>query len=223
MTYLFHDLIVLKSFEIFSTFEHIIMEIPPIQGANAKFQVRAIVDKLIPKCSSVTVIVQPSYRPRTDRISWLNEWNDDDTSPFKFVKTCSCKCARSGGARTAGCHLLYYVGTTNASLSFQQCTDVPSSQVSIHLLRLGLEDLVCDVLDTLPDPSRCSGAQRVPDSLSTSDFGKAYPTDAKEKEKAKKKRLQELGIEVKVKKRIKVVEDHYDDCGDDCIFSPRPR
>ncbi len=43
----------------------------------------------------------------------------------------------------------------------------------------------------------------------------ASPTDAKEKEKAKKKRLQELGIEVSVKKRVKTVQDHYDDCGDD--------
>ena len=42
-----------------------------------------------------------------------------------------------------------------------------------------------------------------------------YPTDAKEKGKAKKKRLQELGIEVSVKKRVKTVQDHYDDCGDD--------
>jgi hypothetical protein len=43
----------------------------------------------------------------------------------------------------------------------------------------------------------------------------AFPTDAKEKAKAKKKQLKEKGITIEVKKRHKVVEEHYDDCGDD--------
>ena len=37
----------------------------------------------------------------------------------------------------------------------------------------------------------------------------------KKRKKAKKKRLQELGIEIQVKKKLKVVDSHYDDCGDD--------
>jgi hypothetical protein len=40
-------------------------------------------------------------------------------------------------------------------------------------------------------------------------------TDAKEKEKEKKKRLKELGITPEVKKQLKYVEEHYDDCGED--------
>jgi len=43
----------------------------------------------------------------------------------------------------------------------------------------------------------------------------AYPTDAKELEKAKRKREKEAGIVRVVKKKFKVVEDHHDDCGTD--------
>ena len=42
-----------------------------------------------------------------------------------------------------------------------------------------------------------------------------YPTEAKEREKARKKRLKELGQDRPVVKRKKILEDHYDDCGDD--------
>ena len=42
-----------------------------------------------------------------------------------------------------------------------------------------------------------------------------YPTDAKEREKAQRKKLKAEGKEHQAKKRKKVVEDHYDDCGDD--------
>jgi hypothetical protein len=43
----------------------------------------------------------------------------------------------------------------------------------------------------------------------------AYPTDAKEKDKAKKKADKEAGIERQAQRRKKVMEDHYYDCGDD--------
>ena len=43
----------------------------------------------------------------------------------------------------------------------------------------------------------------------------AYPTDSKTREKAKKKADKKAGIERPVVKRKKIMEDHYDDCGDD--------
>ena len=43
----------------------------------------------------------------------------------------------------------------------------------------------------------------------------AFPTDAKEREKAHRKADKEQGIEKVVKKRKKIMEDHHDDCGDD--------
>jgi hypothetical protein len=59
--------------------------------------------------------------------------------------------------------------------------------------------------------------------LADSDLGKslptepqvAYPTDAKEREKARRQANKEAGVETVVRKRKKVMEDHYDDCGDD--------
>ena len=43
----------------------------------------------------------------------------------------------------------------------------------------------------------------------------AFPTESKEREKARRKREKELGIERTVKKKLKIVEEHYDDCGYD--------
>ena len=69
----------------------------------------------------------------------------------------------------------------------------------------------------------CWRAQRTPDLAlrhgklaGESHVGDAsYPTDAKEREKVKKNLLKEKGIEHNVVKRKKIMEDHYDDCGDD--------
>ena len=46
----------------------------------------------------------------------------------------------------------------------------------------------------------------------------AYPTDSRERQKAKEKKDKEAGIERVVVKKFKKVEDHYDDCGD-CLDS----
>ena len=43
----------------------------------------------------------------------------------------------------------------------------------------------------------------------------AYPTDAKEREKARRKAEKEAGVEKVVQKRKKIMEDHFDDCGED--------
>ena len=43
----------------------------------------------------------------------------------------------------------------------------------------------------------------------------AFPTDSKMREKARRKAEKEQGIERVVKKTKKIVEEHYDDCGDD--------
>ena len=42
-----------------------------------------------------------------------------------------------------------------------------------------------------------------------------FLTEEKEREKLRKKKLKEQGIEIVVKKRLKHEEDHHDDCGED--------
>ena len=46
----------------------------------------------------------------------------------------------------------------------------------------------------------------------------AYPTDATERERERRKAEKEAGVERTVVKRQKIVEDHHDDCGD-CLDS----
>ena len=61
-----------------------------------------------------------------------------------------------------------------------------------------------------------AGAQRTLNSLTDdSEIHNAFPTDPKEREKGRRKREKEQGIERVVKKIPKIVEEHYDDCGYD--------
>ena len=62
---------------------------------------------------------------------------------------------------------------------------------------------------------RGSADERTNGSNSRNNTQHAYPTDAKQREKARRKRQKESGHEHVVKKRHKIVEEHYDDCGDD--------
>ena len=54
----------------------------------------------------------------------------------------------------------------------------------------------------------CLGGSQLTETQAT------YPTEAKVREKNRKKALKEAGVEVQVVKRKKVIEDHHDDCGD---------
>jgi len=47
------------------------------------------------------------------------------------------------------------------------------------------------------------------------DTAEAFPTDAKERERAVRKKQKESGAQHVVKKKKKDVEEHYDDCGED--------
>ena len=203
MALLFHDLLTLKSFDCLSTCEQVIIEVPPLQGANAKFQIRSVVDKMVTKCPNVTLIVQPSYRPRTDRVTWLTDWNADDTYPFRFHQTCSCRCL-GGHGRVAGSHVLYYLGSTVAALQVEPCTEVPMAQAVRSVLTLGLEDVLCHILDTAPDPPRSRGAQRVPDSkfahshqTSASSPREVSPPMLKKRRKLRRSAFRNLGLRFK--------------------------
>ena len=67
-------------------------------------------------------------------------------------------------------------------------------------------------------PDSCTNSDRptTPHHHLASDIDEiqAFPTDATVREKQKKARLKAQGLETPVKKKPKIVEDHYDDCGD---------
>ena len=52
-------------------------------------------------------------------------------------------------------------------------------------------------------------------SSSTTKRVLAFPTEAKQKEKERRKMQKEAGNPHVAKKRAKIVEDHLDDCGED--------
>ena len=55
----------------------------------------------------------------------------------------------------------------------------------------------------------------LPQTDATTDSQHLFPTDAKAREKERRKAAKEAGNEHVVKKRKKVMEDHHDDCGED--------
>ena len=87
--------------------------------------------------------------------------------------------------------------------------------------------MLCCPPGLAPASALCtSGSQQSPDSAQTQTTvegsqsaelhkASAFPTDAKEREKNRRKAEKEQGIERVVQKRMEIMEDHYDDCGDD--------
>ena len=56
---------------------------------------------------------------------------------------------------------------------------------------------------------------RVPEAQEQQQTMPVFPTDSKEREKQKDAENKEKGIEKVAKRKPKVIERHYDDCGDD--------
>ena len=162
-------------------------------------------------------------------------------SPFKFSQACSCKL----GNRIPNCHLACYVASSQAlgiEDCTEVPTLCATSQGATDSLGGILCHLTASVLARVParktlcPPAyveaetlkHTSGAQHAPDSqpdcraADSNEAGSSgdpaqpsFPTDAKEREKERRKLEKEQGIEHKVVKRKKIMEDHYDDCGDD--------
>ena len=90
-------------------------------------------------------------------------------------------------------------GNSTSFGGHQTCNNIPLAETHTeHTARFSSEILV-------PQPQ--------PQPTHTSQL--ALPTDQKERERDRKNALKEQGIEKVVKKTVKIVENHYDDCGDD--------
>ena len=64
-------------------------------------------------------------------------------------------------------------------------------------------------------PDKCSGSSNAEAAPQISKDVSAYPTASREKVRDRRNRMKAAGIEIVVKKKKFVVEDHHDDCGDD--------
>ena len=214
----------------------VVLEIPPVVTVRFEHDLLSFVQKLLALNLTILALVQPSLRRRSNKTLWVHKWNRLTHIPFKFYQTCSCKT----GDQVRGCHLTYYIGC-NKHVSTHPCSDVPtlstSPQASLDCLGGTIKVLTSQLLSGLPEsvhlsvePAICcpvseeARSQQTPDSAVTQGSPRgsgytepqaAYPTDSKEKEKARRKAEKEAGIERPVQRRQKVMEDHYDDCGDD--------
>ena len=64
-----------------------------------------------------------------------------------------------------------------------------------------------------------SGGAAMPETTPLPDeSADAFPTSAKVREKERRAAAKEAGVDVTPKKKPKIIEDHYDDCGD-CLES----
>jgi len=207
-----------------------IVEVPPHQSSNFLTLFTKLCRRLHDAGAPHSVVVLPDLRAQTQKASWVQLWNQQKEPPFTFHRLCSCHFGS-----TTHSEVLY---GGNVVIDTPLCTKVSNNG---HHAK-GRATLVNTVVSTLIEkchgvsksapPPAAAGARAGPDlnARSRANFIEssnaqvcpvkvegttAYPTDAKVKEKEKKKKEKEQGVERKVKKKPKVIEDHYDDCGDD--------
>ena len=247
-----------------SAADAVMLEISPTADRRYEHTVLDLINRIVPQCAKVTILVQPSLRRKSERPTWVQRWNQLPHTPFTFRRTCSCKL----GNPVPNCHITYLVGST-ANLELAGCAEVATLSASQESLALSLGGALSSIATCLRlatrscprpgrDASRDAGdgrgspvatslarlprlatalgwedwgkSQQAPDSaictpsvagqpvagsIADSDRLQLFPTDAKAREKERRKAAKEAGNEHVVKKRKKIMEDHHDDCGED--------
>ena len=151
-----------------SAADAVMLEIPPTADRRYEHTILDLVNRIIPQCAKVTILVQPSLRRKSERPTWVQRWNLLHNTPFKFQRTCSCKL----GNYTPNCHFTYLVGST-VDLKLVGCAEVSPLSASREALQLSLGGALssiatCGRLATRPcsrpgrDASRVAGDGRGP-------------------------------------------------------------
>ena len=240
-SYLLHSLLVAAKLPLdeLSMAHLVAMEVP----SNATLGFERLLLRLVQQTRAagpqVAVIVAPQLRRQAQTMTWVNRWNRMEHAPFQFHRTCSC-CL---GDSVPGLHGSIYLGRSFGSNGdYASCAAVPTTGMTPQalnrmlagvlgsLLPVPWELAACDsetvrhCAHSAPEP-RClpAPAQRVPDSSldgltneKSQEIAAAFPTDSKERERNAKNLRKAQGLEAKEKKKKTfVIEDHYDDCGDD--------
>ena len=228
-SYLLHSVMQAQAFPLneLSQDNVTFIEAPPTTVPRYDEDFLGLVNKVKDAGSEVICFIQPSLRKKTQRCRWVDKWNQGTKSPFRFYETCSCIC----GDGSPGCHYRLYIGTSTSLPSYPSCNEVPTlggsdesrndafiagvKQVYLNFTSL---DHITALRQPCTDVQDLAEVQRAPDSLNQhplTNHLRAFPTDAKEKEKERKRLAKEAGQEIVVKKKVKIVEDHWDDCGED--------
>ena len=116
-----------------SAADAVMLEIPPTADRRYEHTILDFVSRIIPQCASVTILVQPSLRRKSERPTWVQRWNLLHNIPFKFQRTCSCKL----GNHVPNCRFTLLVGST-AGLELAGCAEVATLSASQEALALSL-------------------------------------------------------------------------------------
>ena len=240
-TYLLHSLLAATKLPLdeLSTAHLVAMEVPSKATIGFERLLLRLVQQTRAAGPQVAVIIAPQLRRQAQTMTWINRWNRMEHAPFQFHRTCSC-CL---GDSVPGLHGSIYLGRSFGSNGdYASCAAVPTTGMTPQamnrmlagvlgaLLPVPWELAACDSETvrhcghSAPEP-RClpAPAQWVPDSSldgltneKSQEIAAAFPTDSKERERNAKNLRKAQGLEAKEKKKKTfVIEDHYDDCGDD--------
>ena len=180
---------------------------------------------------------------KSDKAIWVYKWNRLRSVPFKFQRACSCKLGNGapGCHTTVYLATSWPVSVLPCGkLPTLSITDEARSLILAHingsltatLIHNRPLDSYVEAEQVLNSPSRYSPSHhgnthhqsivsyydtaKIPTTTSSSSSRQTlYPTDAKIREKERKQKLKEKGIERVVPKKKKCIEDHHDDCGND--------
>ena len=180
----------------------------------------------------ILTVKHTSQRNGTWKFQSFRSWRNQ----FSFQHTKHCFCAYGLKLHNEPFHWKMNVLSSGITLKDQVCShwsdgDSPlTAKDAQRLLAMERQFFAiacsrwCHQLTSSQDSGTCTlqpgpsedeplEAQRGPESVGNTE--KAYPTDARERQKKREKLAKERGEELQVKKRKKFVEDHHDDCGED--------
>ena len=174
---------------------------------------------------------------RTGGSMWKYQTFRSWRGKFSFQHTRHCYCKYGLRVRNQPLRCRVNVLALNAHFTSQICDEWQRPETDVQVgdigwLRGAHQRFAAEIYRSLHVEKTMTGedtlwdvdpeAQYGPDStvMGTNSVGDHkpkgyYPTEARERQKAKEKRAKEAGKEVPVRKKHKVVEEHYDDCGDD--------
>ena len=216
---------------------HYIIAAPSNPGYVETRRLGKFVTKMCDANRKVAVVVSATGANRSGTTVWTTQWNRRKANP-SFRELCCCVFRQGQGPH----HRLHVMTTPEEQ--WPECREVPGPKPGregkIKAIMKYLEHRLKGLApakdqpsylfqpdnaiapqcpepgEGKDDPRKCSSQQETP--LCTDMYRSvqsAFPTEQREQAKKRKDKLKAEGKEVVVKKRVKVVEDHYDDCGDD--------
>ena len=215
----------------------LLVEAAPIMAPRFEQTLHHMVNPTLERGYPVVVFCIPSSRKMTQKATWADHWNRRYTSKFSFVQRCLCAFDKTQQEHRMVCSGINMpLPNHNCdTLTHRENTNVLGQLATVTAMvamigMLGSQVRVQRPSVLIPRPAKRNRdralnptilidtrTERIGDSheRTLDEPTHAFPMDAKEREKAHRKKLKEEGKDHHAKQRKKIVEDHHDDCGDD--------